>query len=242
MRRAAAGALLGVLGLLAAAPALADQTITAGPLPNTYSSASFTIAQGEAVTFQNSDQSGALHDVTADTKGADGQPLFKSKLIEKGQTAPVVGVEYLTTGDYAFHCSVHTFMKATLRVSASGTPKPRTPEQPAASSPTDTTPPAASVSILDGRIGPVLARGKLRVGLKTNKPSRFKLTATVGRTTVAAGTVVLKGKKRDSAIPLTQPGRRLLTKARQVTIKLTAVVNDASNNKSAASATRKLKR
>ena len=44
-------AALAVAGLATAAPALADQTITAGPLPNTYSTTSVTMDQGEAVLF-----------------------------------------------------------------------------------------------------------------------------------------------------------------------------------------------
>jgi plastocyanin len=226
-----------VAGLLAAAPALADQTITAGPLPNSYASSSATMDQGESVSFQNSDQTGALHDVTADANGADGKALFKSATIEKGKKAPVTGVEFLTSGDYAFHCSVHTFMKATLHVTANGKPRAR-PTGPAP----DTTPPSGRVSILDARIGPVVQRGALRVRLASDEPARFKVTATVGRSTVAAATLTLKGARRDAALRLTSPGRKLLSKARQATIKLSAVVTDGANNRGAAAASRTLKR
>ena len=116
MIRLKVGAALAVAGALWAAPALGDATITAGPLPDTYAATDVTIDQGQTVTFQNSDQSGALHDVTADKAGSDGQALFKSDTIETGKTAPVKGVEFLTTGDYTYHCSVHPFMRGAFKV------------------------------------------------------------------------------------------------------------------------------
>src|SRR5205085_2383084 len=96
----------------------ADQTIYAGP-PNQYVNPSITIDQGGKVTFSNLDT--ASHDVTADAKGPDGKQLFASATIGAGQSAPVVGTEYLTTGDYTFHCSVHaSFMKGTIHVTGNG--------------------------------------------------------------------------------------------------------------------------
>jgi plastocyanin len=226
--------MLAVAGLLAAAPALADQTITAGPVPNQYASTSVTMDQGEAVTFQNSDTSGAKHDVRSDKFGSDGKtPLFKSDLTDQGKTNPVDGVQYLTTGDYAFHCSIHPFMMGTLHVTGNGTPKTR----PAP----DTTPPTATVAIVDARIRTILKRGAIRVAVRSDEPARFKLTALAGRTTIADATVVLKGTTRNADIKLTAAGRKLLQKASSATIKLKAVVNDTADNKSAATATRKLK-
>jgi plastocyanin len=235
-----AGVALAVAGALAAAPALADQTVTAGPVPNTFASTSVTIDQGAALTFQNSDRS-AMHDVTADKNGSDSKPLFASDTIEGGKTAPVKGVEFLTTGDYGFHCSLHPFMTGTVHVTANGTPKPRTPDNPAPN-PTDTTPPTAGVTILDSSIAKVLKRGTLLARLTTDEPSRFKLTAKSGKTTVATGAAVLKGTKRNVAISLTKAGKKLLKQAKAATIKITAQVNDAANNKSAATAARKLTR
>jgi plastocyanin len=239
VRRLTAGAALAVAGLFWAAPALGDATITAGPVPNTYATTDVTIDQGQSITFQNSDQT-AIHDVTADAKGSDGQPLFKSDTIAGGKTAPVSGVEFLATGDYKFHCSVHTFMTGTIHVTANGTPKPRTPDNPAPS-PADTTPPDASVAVLDSRISAVLRHGGLRVRLRTNEPSRFKLTASSGRTTVALGTLVVKGSKRDAKLDLTKKGKQLLFKANSVRLKLSAKVNDAADNRSTAAATRTLR-
>jgi plastocyanin len=240
VRRLAAGAALAVAGALWAAPALADETITAGPVPNTFANPDVTIDQGEAVTFQNSDPTGAFHDVTSDKNGADGKPLFVSETIEGGKTASVKGVEFLTTGDYPYRCSVHQFMTGTIHVSSSGTPKTPTPENPAPSS-ADGTPPKASVTILDSRISDVLEHKGVRVRLKTNEPSRFKLTAKSGKTTVATGTVTVKGGKRTTKLALTKKGKQLLFKANSVKLKLSAQVNDAADNRSGATATRTLR-
>jgi plastocyanin len=231
-------ATLAVAGAFWAAPALGDATITAGPLPNTFATPDVTIDQGQAVTFQNSDQT-AFHDVTADQNGSDGKALFNSETIDPGKTSPVKGVEFLTTGDYGFHCSVHPFMKGTLHVTANGTPKPRTPDNPAPN-PADTTPPDARVTILDTRISGVLEHRGLRVRLKTDEPARFKLTATSGKTRVALGTVTAKGG-RTAKLSLTKSGKKLLFRASKVKLKLTAKVNDAADNKSTASATKTLR-
>jgi plastocyanin len=238
VRRATAGAALAVAGAFWAAPALGDATITAGPLPNTYATTDVTIDQGQNVTFQNSDQT-AFHDVTSDQNGGDGKALFASETLEGGKTAPVKGVEFLTTGDYPFHCSVHPFMKGTLHVTANGTPKPRTPDNPAPN-PTDTKPPHATVSILDTRISGVLDHRGLRVRLKTNEPARFKLTATSGKTRVALGTFTSKGR-RTAKLDLTKSGKKLLFRASKVRLRLTAKVNDAADNRSTASSTRSLR-
>src|SRR5204863_9740503 len=121
VRRVGAGVALVAASALWAAPALGDATITAGPVPNTFATTDATIDQGQSVTFQNSDNT-AFHDVTSDQNGSDSKSLFRSETIEGGKTAPVNGVEFLTTGDYKFHCSVHPFMTGTLPVTASGTP------------------------------------------------------------------------------------------------------------------------
>ena len=239
MRRVATAIALVLAGALFAAPALGDATITAGPVPNTYATSEVTIDQGQAITFQNSDRS-AIHDVTSDASGSGGKALFESETIEPGKTAPVNGVEFLTTGDYAFHCSVHPFMKATLHVTANGSPKPRSPDNPGPN-PADKVPPEATVSILDSRISGVLYHRGVRVRLRTDEPARFKLTARSGRTRVALGTIVVKGRKRDAKIDLTTKGKRMLFTANSVKLKLTAKVNDAADNRASASATRILR-
>ena len=238
MRRVLAGAALALAGAFWAAPALGDATITAGPVANTYATTDATIDQGQSITFQNSDQT-AFHDVTSDQNGGGGAALFKSDTIEGGKTALVKGGEFLTTGDYGFHCSVHPFMKGTIHVTANGTPKLRTPDNPAPSA-TDTTPPDGTVSILDSRISGVLAHRGLRVRLRTDEPARFKLAATSGKTQVALGTFTTK-RQQTVKLTLTKNGKKLLFKASTARLKLTAKVNDAADNLSTASATRTLR-
>ena len=231
-------AALAVAGAFWAAPALGDATITAGPVPNTFATTEATIDQGQSVTFNNSDRT-AFHDVTADKDGSDGKALFASATIEGGKTAPVEGVEFLTTGDYGFHCSVHPFMTGTLHVTANGTPKPRTPDNPAPD-PADTAPPNAAVTILDSRISAVLEHRGLRVRVKTDEPARFRLTATSGKTKVALGTFTSKGS-RTTKLALTKSGKKLLFNASKVRLKLAATVNDAADNRATASATKTLR-
>jgi plastocyanin len=239
VRRVTAGVALAAAGALWAAPAMGDTTITAGPAPNTYATIEVTIDQGQTITFQNSDQA-AIHDVTSDETGAGGTALFESETVEPGKTALVKRVEFLTTGDYAFHCSVHPFMKGTLHVTANGKPKPRTPDNPAPN-PADTKPPDATVAILDTRISGVLYHRGVRVRLKTDEPARFKLTASSGKTRVALGTYVVKGKERNVKIDLTKKGKQVLFTANSVKLKLAAKVNDAADNRASAGATRILR-
>src|SRR3954452_13845496 len=116
-------AVTGLTALLAAAVALAsDQTINAVPSQQ-FANPSVTIDQGDHVTFTNNDA--VSHDVTAKGKGSDGKPLFASDTTSTGQSKPVDGTQYLTTGDYAFICSIHPNMTGTLHVTAAGAPPPR---------------------------------------------------------------------------------------------------------------------
>jgi hypothetical protein len=86
----------------------------------------------------------------------------------------------------------------------------------------------------------VLEHRGLRVRLKADEPARYKLTATSGKTRVALGTFTSKGA-RTAKLDLTKSGKKLLFKASKVKLKLTAKVNDAADNKSAASATKTLR-
>src|SRR5882757_1605868 len=106
---------------LVAAPALADQQFQTRS-GTRYAATSVTIAQGERLTLANKDS--VQHDITSDA-ASGGQPLFSSPLVPPGSEATVDGTQYLTTGSYTFHCSVHPFMKATLIVSSAGSPAPR---------------------------------------------------------------------------------------------------------------------
>jgi plastocyanin len=84
--------------------------------PAAYVSPVHVIPQGTSITYTNVDL--PLHDVIARQNGPDGKPLFASRLVSLGQSAPVLGVEALPPGSYPFTCSLHNGMNATLEVVA----------------------------------------------------------------------------------------------------------------------------
>ena len=92
-------------------------TIVAGPggfvSPGTYATPVVTVTKGTKAVFYNADV--APHDVMSiDKKGK--KPLFASKVIGLGQSAPVAGTEKLPAGDYVFFCSKHHWMQGRLVV------------------------------------------------------------------------------------------------------------------------------
>lgn len=182
MRRVAAAALVGTLAV--AVPAWADETITAHA-PNQFGSAVTTIDQGEKVTLHNLDVAG--HDVTASRRGADGRPLFRSDLVAPGDSGPVRGTEYLTTGTYPFFCSVHPGMEATLEVTSAGAPVPR-PD-----------PPEVAVKIVSKDLQRVVREGKLRLRVTSTKASvTVAARAKAGTKTIALGSKTVRFKTDDT--------------------------------------------
>jgi plastocyanin len=239
--------LAAVVSGLAAALAFADQTISAAPggaSTGFVGGGSVTMAQGEKVTFQNSDL--VAHDVTATTKGADGKPLFRSELIGSGQSADVVGTEYLTTGSYGFICSVHPNMTGTLTVTSAGTPVPRpgsgggggTTAPPSS----DTTAPDVAVKVLDTKRGTVRKRRSLQLSITASEAVTLKLTATSGSTTVASGKAELaKTGTKKVSIKLTKAGLAAVKRAKPLRISVKASAKDAAGNVSTASASGRLR-
>jgi plastocyanin len=74
-----------------------------------------TTKAGGPLSYVNLDV--VQHDVVAADKGPDGNPLFRSKLIGLGESAPVEGLDKVKAGQsYAFFCSVHPGMRGTLIV------------------------------------------------------------------------------------------------------------------------------
>jgi plastocyanin len=238
--RAATAAVLALA--ITAGVAFADATIYAGP-PNQFFQGDVTIAQGDAVTFQNMDT--VPHDVTASGKGADGKPLFQSAQIGTAQSAPVEGVQYLTSGSYPYICSIHPFMKGTLTVSSEGTPKPRPgggggggPQQAAS----DTTAPSLSVKVLDTKRSTVRKRRSLQVAVSTNEPAGVAVTARSGKTVLAQGTAKLnKAGTRKLSLKLTKAGLKAAKSRKPVPIAVEVDGRDASGNTSSAKASGRLR-
>lgn len=92
--------------------------ILAGPAAAStgYATTTTVMSAGESIDFVSTDAV-APHDVVAAEVGEDGRPLFRSGLVSAGAgSAPVVGVESLPPGEYAFFCSIHPSMTGTLIV------------------------------------------------------------------------------------------------------------------------------
>jgi plastocyanin len=209
--------------LLCAAPASADEQITAGP-PNQYLTPAVTIDQGEKVTFMNSDP--AEHDVLSRDLGPDEKALFRSELVGAGGTVPVEGVEYLTTGSYAFFCSIHPQMEGTLNVSSAGTPVPR-PTEPGPG-PGPGTGSTLSVQVLDTKRKAVKKRGSLRVRVTTGGAATVRLTAQAKGKAFAKGTAKLAGAgKKTARLKLTRAGRRAVKRAGSIAVAVTAKAKGA---------------
>jgi plastocyanin len=238
LRKAVVAVVL-VLGLAAGA-AYADQTIYAGP-PNQFVGGDITMAQGEKLTFSNVDTT--THDVTAKAAGPDGKPLFASAKTGPGQSSPVEGAEYLTTGHYDYICSIHPFMTGTITVTTDGTPAqrpgsgspPPSGQPPAPSS--DTTPPSVSVKVLDTKRSKIRKRRSLQVSATVDEPATIGFTARSGRTTVANGTARFEqAGTRKVSLKLTKAGLRLAKRSRRLHVVVEARAADAANNSSTAAA------
>ena len=208
-----------VLVLLIGAPqARADEQITSGP-PNLFLTSEVTIDQGERITLFNTDL--AAHDVLARGLGTDGKPLFRSELAAIGETVPVEGVEYLTTGDYAFLCSLHPQMEGVITVTSAGTPEPR-PDAGAG---------AVKLRVLDKRLATVRQNRALRIRVTTDTAATVRMAARANGTLLAKGTKQVSGPGSSTAkLSLTPAGRRLVKGGKPIDVKVTASAKDRQGN------------
>jgi plastocyanin len=234
--------LLVALALLFVPPARADERIQAAP-PTRYTTPSVTIDQGEPLFFENLDVTG--HDVTSKATGPDGNPLFGTPVIDNSEEAFVQGSQYLTTGSYAFFCSIHSNMTGTLNVTSAGTPVPR--PKPGAPPPADTTKPKVTVKIRSTRTKRVRRARKLVVEVTLNEAAKVTLKATARfrgrRVTIAKGKVDLTAAgKRRPELSLTRSGRKVLKRRTRLAIRVSARAVDRAGNASTARARRTLKR
>jgi plastocyanin len=203
------------------APAAGAETIYGGP-PSQYFTPSPSADQGEEVTFQNLDL--VDHDVVAEGKGPDNQPLFRSGLVSRGGSTPVAGTEFLTSGSYAFFCSLHPNMRGSLTVTSAGTPKPRpggggsgspAPAPAPASSgaqSADTTAPSVKLRFADRRLRTVRRRRAVRVRVTSNEPATIGLTIRSGGRTIGGTTVRMTAAgTRTFRVRLRRPARSRLS-------------------------------
>lgn len=220
------------------AEALADERIIAAP-GDRYLNQTVEIDQGERLTFLNQDV--ASHNVRARQPGPDGGPLFTTPTIEGGQEVFVEGSQYLTTGSYAFYCSVHPWMEGSLAVNAAGAPVPRP-----GTGGTDRQAPVAAVRVPDRRIQTVVRRRALRVIVETDEPVRLRLSAgaRVGDRTVRLGTLdrnLDRAGGQAVTIAVGQAARRRLAGASRARVKITGSARDAAGNRANLLARRTLK-
>jgi plastocyanin len=240
--------LAGLLAALVALPpaARADQQIQA-IFPTTYATTGVTMDQGERLTFQNLDIT--AHDVTAQTRAADGKPLFATPLIGTGEESFVEGSQYLTTGDYPYVCSIHANMVGTLHVTSGGTPVPRPGGGGGGGggAPADKTKPKLKLRLVSTRASRVRRIGRLVAEVSVNEAAKVALTAKArsGRkvVTIAAGAAELTtaGTRRPE-LRLTRAGRKLLKAKRRLPVKITAKAIDSAGNTSSAGARGTIKR
>ena len=238
VRRGALAAALAAL--LLPATAFADKVIQADP-SNRYSTPDVTIDQGERLTFRNNDV--AAHDVTATTKGDDGRPLFRTPVIERGESAFVEGSQYLTSGHYPFICSVHPSMKGSLHVTTSGTPaaRPGSGGSGGGGTSTDTRDPKLGLRVLSRRVDQVREDGALLARVSLDEGARVSLRAVArpkpgGRlVTVARGSMrITAAGVRKPRLRLTRAGRAAFRRERPLAVIVTASAVDPAGNRARA--------
>ena len=208
-------------GLVAAPSAFGvAQTIVAND--NFFSAAVYTMDQGDRPVLQNVGSN--QHNATATANGPDRKRLFDSPTIGTG-TSQLNGTQYLTAGSYAFICTVHPDMVATLAVSGAGTPVAR---------------PNVKLKILAKKLAQVASKGKLRVQVQgVTASENVELEAKLGKRTLGSvrGISLAAGAMRSAVIKLTKAGKRQLAKRSKANVRVEADVPFGSP----ANAKRKLK-
>ena len=149
------------------APAFAGAEEVDAVFFSEFSASSYTIDQGEIVTFANRDPY-AAHGVNSDDE-AGGSPLFSAPVLAPKHVSLLRGAPFLTTGTYNFHCPVHPEMTSTLEVTASGTPLPP-----------DSTPPTAVLKVRTGRIAGLLKKRRLRFSVNPAEIADLSIVARAG--------------------------------------------------------------
>jgi plastocyanin len=220
---------------LPTADAAADQRIEAGP-GTQYLTTFVTMAQGERLTFLNLDVTG--HDVTA-RKLRKGRALFGTPVLGTGSSAFVDGSQYLTSGQYAFYCSVHPFMQGTLTVTSAGKPAKR----PGG----DSRAPGIAIEIVSGKLADVQKSGKLQVSYHTDEAGSVRLSGTerVGKKSFALpkdSRQVAANRPVRLSLTLSSDARKALSGASKATFSISGVTRDAAGNQGSGAATRTLKR
>jgi len=182
-----------------AAPIIGDGT-------NHYSSANYTIDQGEVAQLQ---VTGSSHNATANQNGPDNKALFRSPTIS-GSTTGVNGTQFLGTGDYTFFCTIHpSTMQATLHVTGNGTPQAR---------------PNAELSLKSKRLSKAVKKGLLVQVTANSKIDDVSLTAKLGKATIGKATVSLASGTQVDLVKLSKAGKSKLRGRSTAKVTVTAAI------------------
>jgi len=204
----------GVLGAAGVAWAL-PETIVANN-SDSFTLPAYTMDQGERPSFQNAEID-TPHNVTARGK-IGGKALFRSPTIEGISSTLVNGTQYLNTGSYAFFCSVHPDMEATLNVSGAGTPVAR---------------PDIEVKVLSGDIDRVANSRKARVSVEAisgSDPVNLALKLRNLRLGSKANIDLDAGQRRVVVIRLTRRAKNKLSDKDRAKVKLVGSVPFGAND------------
>jgi plastocyanin len=161
--------------------------------------------QGEVVPLQ---VTGSSHNATAHQNGPDGSALFRSPTIGIGTTG-VQGTQYLSTGTYAFFCTIHpSTMEATLEVTGNGTPQAR---------------PSGTLSVRSKKLSKVSKKGILVAVTASTKIDGASLTAKLGKVTIgkASGLTFAAGQTIQT-VKLSKAGENKLKGKKKASVKVTA--------------------
>lgn len=184
------------------------QTIVAAD--DFFAAATYTMDQGDKPTLQNTGVS--QHNVTSRTNGPDGDFLFVSPTIGNGSTT-VEGTQYLTTGTYAFICTIHPLsMSGNLQVSGLGTPAAR---------------PQIDVILGAGKLDKIAKKGKVPVTVKAlTQADGVEVVLKLGKTTVGSQKAfnLAAGQSRKLALKLNKSGKSKLGKRNSAKLKATGEV------------------
>jgi plastocyanin len=195
-----------VAAMLGTGIALAASEVIVGGPAESFSKATFNSDQGEVVQFRND---GGSHNATARQNGPDGKALFRSATTSGG-TTPVNGTQYLSSGDYAFFCTVHpTTMNGTLRVTGAGSPVPR---------------PQATLAPKGKSLAKALKTGIKLAVTATSSADGVTFTAKLGKTTIGKATTSLVAGAQTKLIKLNKAGKSKLRGKSKATVTVSAEI------------------
>jgi plastocyanin len=169
---------------------------------------------GDIPIFENPSTADAPHNVTSTAKGPDGGPLFRSRTIAAGDTAPVAGAQYLEGGAYPFFCTLHgPSMSGTLTVDGdTGTFFPR---------------PAIRVWIPSQRLRSVRRSGKLKVRVRAAAASAgIRIVSKRGKLVIgsASNISLAAGKTSTVTVRLSRAGRKAISRGRRQAVSIRGTV------------------